>query len=242
MTNIVAIIPARSGSKSIKDKNLVNLGSNLLIDWSIKTCLRSRLIDKVFVSTDSEKYKKLCEKFGAEVPCLRPKEISQDNSTDYEFMQHAIDNFFIRNKIPDFIVHIRPTTPFRTFELVDKGINTFINNSYNFTSLRSIHKMSESAYKSFEVSHDGILKSVFTNSQNLDKANLPRQSFPDTFAPNGYVDVLSSKFIIEKKLLHGHKVFAFETPVVTEIDSMDDFKYLEYQLKKFPILKKQVFG
>ena len=89
--NIVAIIPARSGSKSIKDKNIISYKNKPLIYHSIKIALKSKLVNRVIVSTDSIKYAKLSTKFGAEVPFLRPKVISKDNSDDSGWIFHSID-------------------------------------------------------------------------------------------------------------------------------------------------------
>ena len=107
----MCIIPARSGSKSIPHKNIYNLGGHPLIAWSIKAALNAESIDRVIVSTDSEEYKDISIEYGAEVPFLRPKNISEDNSTDLEFFQHVIGVFKETSYNPDLIIHLRPTTP-----------------------------------------------------------------------------------------------------------------------------------
>ena len=114
MSKFSAIIPARSGSKSIKDKNLALLGGYPLIAYSIALAKTTEGVDRVIVSTDSLEYAKIAEKYGAEVPFLRPKALSQDTSTDYDFMSHAVNWFDDNSKIvPDFWIHLRPTTPLR---------------------------------------------------------------------------------------------------------------------------------
>ena len=131
--NIVAIIPARSGSKSIKDKNITLYKGKPLIYYSIKTALKSKYINRVIVSTDSNKYKKISKRFGAEVPFLRPKKYSSDNSVDYDYILHA-SKFLIKNKYyPDLIILLRPTTPNRIIKVVDTGINFFIKILRNMT-------------------------------------------------------------------------------------------------------------
>ena len=100
--NIVAIIPARSGSKSIKNKNILMYKNKPLIYHSIKIALRSKLVDRVIVSTDSKKYAKLSKKIGAEVPFLRPKKYSKDSSNDSEWINHAI-NYLIKKEITTLI-------------------------------------------------------------------------------------------------------------------------------------------
>ena len=104
------------------------------------------------------------------------------------------------------------------------------------TSLRSVHKMSESAFKSFEISNGGFLKRLGSDDFNIDISNNARQSFPDTYIANGYVDVLSVDFICKNGLLHGGRVKSMITPVITEIDTEEDFKYLKFQVENSPNL------
>ena len=241
MYNILAIIPARSGSKGVPDKNIKMLGGFPLIQWSIEACKRSKMINQVMVSTDSLDYKNLCEGFGVEVPFLRPASISKDTSTDIEFVLHSLDWLKANNSEPDFIVHIRPTTPLRDPAIIDLAINQFIEDA-SFTALRSIHEMPESAYKNFEVSHDGSLMTVFSHRKELDHSNLGRQSFPKTYIPNGYVDVLKTSFIREHNLLHGDKVMPYLTDAVREIDEESDFEFLRYQITTNPKAKEIIFN
>ncbi len=242
MTKVVALIPARAGSKGVPNKNVRLLGDHALIEWSIAACKLSKLIDRVIVSTDSNEYQALCRNFGAEVPFLRPAEISADRSTDYEFVVHALDWLANHEGEPDYIVHIRPTTPFRAPELIDTAIDAFISAGKGSTALRSVHEMSESAYKTFEIAPGGQLKRLGSENSALDAANNARQDFPRTYIANGYVDVLSTAFIREFRLLHGDHVFPFVTPTVTEVDNEDDFDFLEYQLTREPQLYARLFG
>ena len=122
MSKFGAIIPARSGSKSIKDKNLALLGGYPLIAYSIALAKMTAGVDRVIVSTDSLEYAKIAEKYGAEVPFLRPKALSQDTSTDFDFMSHTVNWFDDNsNNTPDFWIHLRPTTPLRDVYEVEKS-------------------------------------------------------------------------------------------------------------------------
>lgn len=233
MAKIVALIPARSGSKGVPNKNIRDLGGRFVLEWSISACLRSALIEKTIVSTDSDEYAILARKLGAEAPFLRPPEISTDRSTDFEFIHHALMWLSEYDELPEYIVHIRPTTPFRNPQLIDDAIRDFIDDQVS-TALRSVHVMSESAYKTFEISESGLLKSVGSHSRNLDVANNARQTFPSTYMANGYVDVLSVGFILEHGMIHGDKVLPFITPVADEIDTEEDFRWLQYQLSENP--------
>lgn len=238
----VAIIPARSGSKGIKNKNLQVLGEAPLLAWSIRSGLVSKNISRTVVSTNSSEYANIAEEWGAEVPFLRPEKISQDTSSDLEFVLHALEFFESEGQIPDMLIHLRPTTPFRNPEVIDKAITLAANLNNDITSLRSVHEMSESAYKSFEISQEGNLLTVFSHDTGLDASNMNRQSFPKTYSPNGYVDVLFPKYILSKNLLHGNKVKSFITDVVSEVDSESDFEFCKLQLASQPNKERLLFG
>ena len=234
---IIAFIPARSGSKSIKDKNIKILNGKPLIAWSIQACLKSKFINKVVISTDSKKYAKIAKKYGADEIIIRPKKISKDKSTDYEAIIHAILN--LKYSDYDLIAHIRPTTPQRDVFDIDKAIKIFAISKYN--SLRSVHEMSESAYKSFEISKKNQLKPIANLKFSLDDLNKPRQAFKNTYVANGVIDIYRKKFILEQKKLFGKKVIAYITKYTEEIDSLNQFKYVNYLLKKKTINEKKFF-
>ena len=227
--NIITVIPARSGSKGVPDKNIRELSGKPLIAYSISAAIKSKLIDRVIVSTDSEKYASISKDYGAEVPFIRPNEYSGDDSTDYDFVKHLLD-WLAENEgnTPDYIIHLRPTTPLRDPSILDNAIEKFMNNG-EATSLRSAHEMSETAYKQFEL--DGkYFKTICTGSFDLDDANNSRQSFPKTYSPNGYVDILRTSHILENHLLHGNRVMGYVTDFAIEVDTIDDFKFLEWQM------------
>jgi len=218
---VIAIIPARSGSKSIKDKNIVNFRGKPLIAWSIQQCFNSKLIDEVYLSTDSKKYANIAKKFGLKNIIFRPKSISKDRSTDYEFIKHFIDNV---NTYHGVIAHIRPTTPLRNSALLDKIINFFIKNK-NFSSLRAVHENSETAYKSFELKGK-FLKPLKGVEKTMDQLNSPRQNFSKTYSANGYIDLYRKEFVLKNSKLFGNKVMAYITPLTMEIDSKDELNYM----------------
>lgn len=229
---ICAIIPARSGSKGVIQKNIKSLNGIPLMAYSIKVALESKHIERAIVSTDSQEFVQIAKEYGAEVPFLRPAHISQDNSTDFEMIEHALD-WLLENEnyLPDYIVHLRPTTPLRRVEVVDDAIEKLIETN-DATSLRSVHQMSESAYKCMEIdSKVGYLKTVFEGNSFLDETNNARQMFPKTYSANGYVDVLDVKYIQKNRRIHGNKVLPYITPPVIEVDTIDDFKLLQSQLR-----------
>ncbi len=229
--NIITVIPARSGSKGVPDKNIKELDGKPLIAYSISAAIKSKLINRVIVSTDSEKYASISKDYGAEVPFIRPNEYSGDDSTDYDFVKHLLD-WFANNEgdTPDYIIHLRPTTPLRDPSILDNAIEKFINNG-EATSLRSAHEMSETAYKQFELEGE-YFKTICTGSFNLDDANNSRQSFPKTYSPNGYIDILKTSHILENNLLHGNQVMSYLTDFTIEVDTLDDFEFLEWHIQK----------
>lgn len=241
LSGTYAIIPARAGSKGIPDKNVKLLSGKPLIAYSIAAAKLASNIDRVIVSTDSSDYAKLAEDLGAEVPFLRPPEISGDKNTDYELIRHVLDWFSENEKqLPEYLVHIRPTTPLREVRKIESAIE-LIKSRKDISCLRSVHQMSESSYKTFEVSN-GLLKCVGSGSFELDFANSPRQSFPDTYQGNGYVDVLKTSYILDNERIHGNKALAYITPYVTEVDVIEDFKFLEFEIKSNPLVFKDLFG
>ena len=220
--NIVAVIPARSGSKSIKDKNIISYKGKPLIYHSIKTALKSKYINRVIVSTDSSKYKKISMKFGAEVPFLRPKKYSSDNSIDYDYILHA-SKFLIKKKYyPDIIVLLRPSTPNRTPQIVDKSIKFFIKNLKKYDSMRSVSEFSQPPQKLFMINKNR-LKGFFDNTLTGEYHALPRQKYPKTYLPNGYIDIYKPKFFLKNKLLHG-RICPFITKETLDIDYKKDLK------------------
>lgn len=237
---IIALIPARAGSKGVSNKNIRPLGGHPLIGWSIAACVDSKYIDEVIVSTDSIEYAEIANSYGAKTPFLRPSELSGDRSTDIEFVIHALEWLASHSTLPEYVVHIRPTTPFRSVEIIDTAIDIFLN-SENKTALRSVQLMSESAYKTFEISDEGLLRRLGSISTDLDTANNARQEFPATYIANGYVDVLSTSFILKNNLLHGNKVLPFITPRVNEVDTEEDFNALEIELISKPHLVNNLF-
>ena len=236
----VALIPARAGSKGVPDKNVRLVGGYPLLAWTIAACLRAATIDRVIVSTDSSEYASLAVKFGAETPFLRPGAISGDQATDYEFIIHALDWMASQGEEPEYVVHMRPTTPLRDPQLVDDAVRLFTSMK-GATALRSVHEMSESSYKTFEITEGGQLTLVGREGTEVDFANGPRQGFPQTYMANGYVDVLSTSFIRSSGLIHGDRVMPFRTAPVLEIDTEDDLARLELEIARVPEISRQLF-
>jgi CMP-N-acetylneuraminic acid synthetase len=236
--NIVAIIPARGESKGILRKNIVNLGGFPLIAYSIVAVKLSKKIDRVIVSTDNKEIAQISLKYGAEVPFLRPKKYATDSSPDIEFVIHAT-KWLEKNEgfVPEYFVHMRPTTPLRRPQIIDDAIRLILKND-KATSLRSVHETRESPYKLFEMKND-YLVGIFPKDPRPEYYNLPRQLFPPVYQPNGYVDILKSKYILRYGNLHGNKILGFKTEDAGELDRKEDLERIEYLLmhKEYKVYK-----
>ena len=221
---ILALIPARGGSKGIPKKNIVDLNGFPLIAYSIAAARLSTYINKIIVTTDDLSIARISNKFGAEIPFLRPKKISQDNSLDIEFFRHALKWLKIHEDyIPDLVVHLRPSTPLREVRVIDKAILEMLKDK-KATSLRSGESFKkESPYKLFRKkgAYCGFYgKDDFTF--NAEYYNYPRQSLPLVYRPNGYIDIILPKVLWETGLLHGKYIRAFITEKAADIDNEDD--------------------
>ena len=226
---IDCIIPARAGSKGIANKNIRLLGGHPLMAYSIVAAKLSKKINNIYISTDSEEFAKIAEKYGAKALYLRPENISQDNSMDIDFFKYHID--YSRQKridIPDFFVNLRPTTPLRKEGVLDDAIDKFIADK-NSTSLRSAHKIDLTPYKMFK--RDGNYMRPFLLENSVKESHsAPRQFFEDVFVGNGYIDVIDPNLIDKKEVLYGKKIYLYETDVVSDIDSPQDLNIAKKEL------------
>lgn len=232
MNKIIGIVPARIGSKSVPKKNIMSLKNYPLIAYSIIVSKLSNLIEKTIVSTDSVEIKEIAEKYDAEVPFLRPTQYAQDKSTDLEWVKHFIYwwHYKAEKRLPTYIVHLRPTTPLRNPKIIDLAIKAMLSDRYA-TALRSVHPYKETPYKSFK-RQNGYLKPIFEDKRK-EFYNLPRQELPTIYKPNGYVDIIRTDVVLQTDTLHGDDILGFSTENVDEIDTIEDFDYIEWKLEKY---------
>jgi CMP-N,N'-diacetyllegionaminic acid synthase len=230
MEDVIAIIPARAGSKTIVDKNIALLAGHPLFTYSIAAARLSTEIDRVIVSTDSEQYAEIAVEYGAEVPFLRPSEYSTDTSTDRDFFAHAMKWLCEDQQYrPEYWVHLRPTTPLRDPHLIDQAIK-IIQGKGESTALRSGHRASESPFKWFKKDDNGYFRGIMSEDHDFESYNLPKEAFEDVFIPDGYVDIVRRSFVMSQNVLHGERMIGFESPVCTEVDSIEEFEYIKYQI------------
>lgn len=225
MKEILCIIPARSGSKGIPDKNIKIFKGKPLIAWSIEQAKKSKYNMKIIVSTDSFEYAEISKKYGAEVPFIRPKEISQDLSTDYEFINHALEYLnFNENYIPDLILQLRPTQPCRKVSDIDKCLDIFISKIDEYDSLRTVIPFEKSPFKMYTISNNK-LNPLFNEINNINEPfNQCRQLLPQVYLHNGYIDILKPKNIKDNSI-SGNNIYPYimNKEDTIDIDTIDDW-------------------
>lgn len=228
--DVIAIIPARSGSKGVPGKNIAMLDGHPLLAYSVAAAKLAG-VDRVLLSTDSEEYASIGRNYGAETPFLRSTGISLDHSTDYEWMRHAMD-WLLQNEgsVPEYWLQLRPTTPLRDSNVIRDAIDR-IKLLPEASSLRSAYLAPESPFKWFLRDQKGFFLSL-RDDLTPDMANLPRQQYPITYIPDGYVDIVRSSHVLENNTLLGDQMFVFESPCCTDVDSKEDFEYLEFQIRQ----------
>ena len=216
----LAIIPARSGSKRIINKNIKIFEGKPIICYSILTAKSSGIFDKIIVSTDSKKIQKYAENNNISAPFLRPKLISKDSTPMKDVILHVLEYFKDNNYFPTAVVLLQPTSPFRTKSTIVKAYNMFIKKKLD--SLFSVEKIKHTHHPSY-VFHDKkeLLKSKLKNLNN--KKN--RQAFKEMFALDGGVIFITKSKIVKKSIIAG-KIDYIEVfqPESFDIDTHDDLR------------------
>lgn len=214
---VLGIIPARKGSKRVLNKNMRILNGQPLISYTIQAALKSKLLTHTIVSTDSEEIANYSKSIGCDVPFLRPEELAQDKIADKPVLLHAIE-WMKKNKNEkyDAVALLRPTTPFKTAELIDSAIQ-MLNNSTH-TAIRSVTKVA-SVHHPYWM----FLKGEKNTAIPFDKENsidnyYQSQLLPEVFHLNGVVDVIRSEQLTKEGALFPTNFAMME---VSEILSMD---------------------
>lgn len=225
--NVLALIPARKGSKRVVNKNIRPLCGKPLIGYTIEVAKKSRLVTRIIVSTDSEEIASVSRTFGAEVPFLRPDEIAQSDSTEMQFFEHALD-WLKENEgyEPDLIVLLYPTSPFRKAESIDMAIAKMLAHP-EADSLRSVKLCTEHPYKMWVV--DGDYLQPFVRTADKNNHTLSYQLLPTVYIQNASIYITKPTTINDKKSSTGDVIIPF---IMDEEESIDinnpiDFKLAE---------------
>ncbi|MFQ5712260.1 MAG: cytidylyltransferase domain-containing protein [Candidatus Geothermarchaeales archaeon] len=224
---VVAIIPARSGSKSLPKKNLRALAGKPLVAWTIEAALRSELIDRVIVSTDSEEIAKLSREYGADVPFLRPDELATDYTPMLPVLQHAVR--YLEEKEGygvDVIVTLQPTSPLRDEGDIDEALRMFLKG--NVDSLVSVCAVRHHPYKMVRVV-EGKTKPIIAAGREHER----RQDLPKVYRHNGAIYVTKRAILMRENRILGENTLAYIMPEEKsiDIDSALDLKLAECYLE-----------
>lgn len=223
---ILAIIPARGGSKSVPKKNIFPLAGKPLLAWTINAASKSRMIDRVVVSSDSEEILEVASEFGAE-PIKRPKNIAGDKSPFNLLIFHALD--YLRKKenyIPDIFVYLQPTSPLRESRDIDQALSLLKKDTQ---SVIGVYEIDNKVLKSFFVDKKGFMKGISNDSFPF----MNRQLLPKIYMPNGSIYAIKTKIFIKNKKFFNKKTAAYlmDSEKSIDIDSINDMKKAEKILK-----------
>ena len=225
----LAIIPARSGSKGLRDKNVKLLNGKPLLAYSIEAAKESGLFEEIFVSTDSEKYAKIAQEFGASVPFLRSGELSTDTASSWTVVKDAIKRYRYMGKEFDTIALLQPTSPLRSTEDIIAGYNKMKEKDAN--AVVAVCVVDHSPLWSNTLPEDSSL----TDFIDQDLAKTPRQSMPTYYRINGALYIVKTQYLLDMDNIYADKSFAIIMPKEhsIDIDNEMDFIVAEALMKNF---------
>jgi N-acylneuraminate cytidylyltransferase len=227
-TQVLALIPARGGSKSIPRKNIRLLAGYPLIAYSIACGLAAETVTRIIVSTDDEEIATVSRRYGAETPFLRPAEFSQDNTPDLPVFEHALrwleENEGYR---PEIVVQLRPTSPFRRAWHIDQAVYRLLERP-EADSVRAVIVPFQNPFKMWRIGADGFMQPLIQTG-HPEPYNMPRQLLPDVYWQTGYVDAAWSDTILEKGSMTGENILplVMDPSEWIDIDSPDDWRRAE---------------
>ena len=230
---IVAIVPARGGSKSIPKKNIRLLGGAPLLAYSIAAGLQSAYVDRVIVSTDSEEIAEAALAWGAEVPFLRPSTLAEDDTTDFPVFEHAVQWLEANEGYhADLVVQLRPTSPLRPPRLLDEAIEILARHP-EADSVRCVTPSGQNPFKMWGIER-GHLQPLLQLNQK-EPFNQPRQSLPETFWQTGHVEVIRYETIVLKKSMTGEVILPciVAPEYAIDLDNLYQWDYAEHVLAKW---------
>lgn len=233
MSEVLVIIPARGGSKSIPRKNIKALAGYPLIAYSIAAGLAAETVTRLIVSTDDEEIAAISRRYGAETPFLRPAEFSQDNTPDLPVFVHALRWLDEHEGYrPEIVVQLRPTSPFRRTWHIDQTVLRLLENP-QADSARTVCIPFQNPFKMWTIGADGLLQPLIRLAGIPEPYNMPRQALPEAYWQTGYVDAAYADTLLLKESMTGTCIL----PVVMDpsewidIDSPDDWRRAERLLE-----------
>jgi YrbI family 3-deoxy-D-manno-octulosonate 8-phosphate phosphatase len=230
MTDILALIPARGGSKGIPRKNIRPFAGYPLIAWSIAAAKQSTLVTRVIVSTDDEEIAAVAREWGAETPFLRPAELAQDKTTDLPVFEHALKFLEeVEGYYPNIIVQLRPTSPIRPKGMVDAAISILLNHK-DADCVRGVVPAAQNPFKMWRFhGEDKPLNPLLEVDGILEPYNAPRQILPSVYWQTGHIDAIRSATITNRKSLTGDVIYplVIDPNYTVDIDTPADWAKYE---------------
>ena len=227
---VLALIPARGGSKSIPRKNIRQLAGHPLIAYSIAAGLQASSVQRVIVSTDDAEIASIAQSYGADVPFLRPSHLAGDDVADLPVFEQALE-WLERNEDyrPDLVVQLRPTSPLRPPSVVDSAVSALISD-VTADSVRGVTPSGQNPYKMWRM-EEGYL-SPLIKTDFPEPYNMPRQNLPDTYWQTGHVEAIRFATIAEKRSLTGTKILplVIDARYSIDIDTLDQWSTAEWIL------------
>jgi len=222
---ILAIIPARGGSKAIPDKNIIEIAGKPLIAWTIEAALKASFVAKTIVSSDSNTILEISKKYGAET-IKRPVNLASDSARSEPVLTHALEE--LKDENYDYALLLQPTSPLRTADDIDMAIKALINT--DATALISVYQPQHHPLKAFKKDNKGFLKGLVNNEYPF----MPRQELPKTFYPNGAIYLIKTDVFLKTGKLFTDKTIAYEMPLnkSLDLDSQSEISTLEKILTK----------
>ena len=224
---VMALIPARGGSKSVPRKNLLQVAGKPLIAYSIMHAQACPSITRIVVSTDDDEIAEVARRYGAEVPFKRPADAASDTATDFQVFQHAL-NWLAEHEryVPELVVHLRPTGPVRESALIERAVQLMLQNP-DADALRSVGTAEQTPYKMWRI-EGSFLRPLLELPGYPEAHSMPRQKLPAAYWQNGYVDIVRPRTIIELESMTGNVVLPFVVEgKIHELDYPDQIPALE---------------
>jgi CMP-N-acetylneuraminic acid synthetase len=230
MTETLALIPARGGSKGIPRKNIRSFAGYPLIAWSIAAAKQSELVTRVIVSTDDEEIAAVAREWGAETPFLRPAELAQDKTTDLPVFEHALKWLEeVEGYRPEIVVQLRPTSPFRPNGMVDDAIRILLDHK-DADCVRGVVPAGQNPFKMWRFNgEDKPLNPLLEVDGIAEPYNAPRQILPPVYWQTGHIDAIRDATILNKKSLTGDVIYplVIDPKYTVDIDTLADWAKYE---------------
>lgn len=224
---ILAVIPARGGSKGIPRKNIKELNGKPLIGYAIEEASKSKYIDKLIVSTEDKEIAQVSKQLGAEIPFLRPMELAADDTPGIKPILHAVNWFNEKGCTFDYIICLQCTSPFRKVEQIDEAIEKLVNEDVD-----SIVSICESEVSPFWMKRieNGIMKDFLSDIQFYPR----RQDTPKIYRLNGAIYIAKLEILLKNKNWYTKNTLAYvmDRKSSIDIDDMIDFKFAEFLMKE----------